>query len=120
MTTYTVESPAGDLIARQLTAREAMDKILCYDSHEYEIRPIEDGEGFDLWVTLISRASPAGGRPMVRSVIWSLETDIEKATDEIAQKVIAASWDWSRYPVGMPDAEYDEMMADLKEQEAKS
>ena len=110
MTTYTVESPTGDVMARHLKAREAMHKILCYDSHDYEIRPASDG--FDLWVTLISRASPAGGRPMVRSVIRSRETDIERATDDIAQKVIAACWDWSQYPVAIPDAEYDWLLAE--------
>lgn len=106
---FTVISPTGTLIARHLTARDAMAEICLHDSHDYEIR--RDADGFLLWVTQFSGASTLGGRPMVRSRIWSLEADEAKATEEIARKVIAARW--SGYPEAIPDASYEEMEREL-------
>lgn len=106
---FTVVSPNGTLIARHLTARDAMAEICLHDNHDYQIR--RDADGFLLWVTQFSRASTLGGRPMVRSQIWSAEDDETKATDEIARKVIAARW--PGYPEAIPDASYEEMEREL-------
>ena len=108
---YTVLNSQGSVIARHLSATDAMAEILLHDGHEYEIRTAEDGEGFELWISRHSRNSPAGGGALVKSVIYSLETDEAKATAEIAQKVIDAGWE--RHPTALTDSTYDEMIADL-------
>lgn len=107
--TYTVLDNQGNVIARHLSAQDAMVEILTDDGHGYEIRKAEDGNGFELWVTQFSRNSTLGGKPMVKSAIWSFEADESKATDEIAAKVIAA--DWRHKPEAITDEQYDEMKA---------
>ena len=116
MTTYTLLDHNGDVMRRGLTAREAMNEILRHDSHDYDIRPRDDGGGFDLWVTQFSRASTLGDRPMIRSLVRAYDLDIDEATDEIALKVIEACWDG--YPEAMTDEAYDAMVADLAAQDA--
>lgn len=113
-TTYTVLDTQGEPIRRHLSATDAMAEILLHDGHDYDIRPAEDGAGFELWVTRFSRNSPAGGEPLVRSLIWSTETDEAKARHDIAHKVMTAWWD--RYPSTMTDAEYDKLMAESSEE----
>lgn len=104
---YTVISEAGIVIRRHLTAVDAADEILMHDGHSYEIRRADDGQGFELWVSKFSRASPLGGKPLVKSQIFSLAEDEDTAQKEIAGLVITARW--RGYPEAIKDTEYDSL-----------
>lgn len=114
-TTYTVFSPAnGTEYGRGLTAREAMAEVLSHDGQGWEIRPASYGH--QLFVT-----SSADRHKMVEcwsgtgsnsTFIDSFETDLEKATDEIAEKVCRASWLGQGHPDVMTDPDYDAMLAE--------
>ena len=112
MTTYTVLDRDGSVIARNLTAVDAMREILTYDSNDYEIRTAEDGGGWKLGPSQFSRASTLGGEPMVKSMVFSLDSDESAATDEIARRVIAAGW--PRRPTAMSDESYDAVLKEIE------
>lgn len=93
---YTVYSVvSGDAIAQGLTAVEAMQEILGYDGHDYEIR--RQDHGYQLFVSRGSRNSVAGLGLMTECwannnlVCSSLEGEAA-ATEEIASLVLAAEW----------------------------
>ena len=111
---YTVLNSQGSVIARHLSATDAMAEILLHDGHDYDIRRADDGEGFELWITRYSRNSPAGGGEMVKSLIYSLNSNETMARDEIARKVIEARW--PHYPEAITDASYDLMVAEISAQ----
>ena len=71
---------------------EAAITKLGHDGHEWDIHPAEDGDGWDLWGSQFSCNSPAGGKPLVKTVIYSLNADEEAARQEIFQKVADAGW----------------------------
>jgi hypothetical protein len=108
MTTYTViDRNSGEKIDGGLTAAEAARIVLTDDSQEYDIRPSEDGEGFDLWCR-----QQVANKGWTKTVIWSISSDRDEAEAEIFAKVIAA--DWSRHPEVLTDKQYASMMADLE------
>lgn len=110
---YTVVNEnSGYVIASGLTAIEAMQKILINDLHDYEIRPAADGQGFELWTTVMGGG---GNHPLTKSVIYSIADDVATATQEIAEKVIAACWRGK--PEAFTDEGYAFMMAKLAEEE---
>lgn len=98
---FSVISNQGECIAQNLTAYDAAVEILLHDGHQFEIRPAENEDGHDLWVSRASRNSPIGGRPLVKSAIFSIENDKALAERDIAGKVIAARWR------GYPEAIFD-------------
>lgn len=75
---------------------DAAVEKLTHDGHEYDIRPAEDNGGWELWGSQFSHNSPAGGRPLVKTMIYSLSADEAAARLEIFQKV--ADSDWRGYP----------------------
>lgn len=106
-TKYTVIDPSsGEAIDSGLTAAEAAHIILTDDGRQYEIREDPDG-GFTLW----SRQQVAN-KPWSPTVVFSIETEREKAETEIFQKVIVA--DWPRHPEAITDQRYQEMLANLE------
>lgn len=107
-TLYTVAKSDGDLIGRHMTLAEAADAILSDDSREYEIR--HDGVEFTLW----SRQQVAN-RGWRKTVVYSFADDRALAEAEIFRKVIEARWDG--HPEAITDESYDQMQADLAEQD---
>ena len=105
MTTYTVLSPSGDVIDRNLTALQAMREILNYDGYAYRFRRNKAG-GLYLYHSDGSANSSRGARNFVRCVggINSALPGIA-GQREIAELVINA--DWPRLPEAMNDADYD-------------
>lgn len=110
MTTYTI-SDHGE-ITTDLSAVDAAEILLTDDGHEYEMRQDADG-GYTLYISPHSRNSTLGGRPMVRSVIYTLETDEELAARDIAEAVIR-SGRWEKGELScMTDEAHAAMMAEL-------
>lgn len=107
MKLYAVLTPHGDAIGTDLTEREAAEAILNHDGQDYEIRS-SDGGGFDLW----SRQQVAG-RGWHKTVIYSVETEAEKAEAEIFAKVLEANWQGQ--PSAMTMADYNQIIADAAE-----
>lgn len=107
---YTVIDNNGDVIDSACTAIEAMGVILTDDGHEFEIRPEADGDGFRLWTSPHSRNSTAYSG-LTKSVVYSLAADEAQAEQEIAEKVIAATW--PRKPEAMTDEAHAAMMDEL-------
>ncbi|HVI92335.1 MAG TPA: hypothetical protein VM659_28860 [Dongiaceae bacterium] len=106
---YTVVNEnSGYVIASGLTEVEAMQVILTHDGHSYEIRPVSDGSSWapswHLWTSQFSNNSTCGGRPLVKSVIYSLESNEFAATQDIARQVIAAGW--ASKPEAFEDEEF--------------
>ena len=64
--TYIVTNRHGEVQARHLSAADAAAVIMQYDSHDFEVRPADDGRGFELWITRFSRASTARPNPTSR------------------------------------------------------
>lgn len=110
MNTYTVTTADGTVLDRGLNAVDAMAKVLNDDGYAFEIRPAEDGEGYELWHSDGSAASCRGAGHMVKTVAYSLKSDEAEATAEIAEIVINAGW--PRLPEVMTDADYDAMLAE--------
>lgn len=120
MTTYTVYSAEhGSVYGRNLTAEEAMSKLLTHDGYRYEIRKGEyKGEVcWELWHSDGSQNSTRGARHMVKTVTFSFEEDEADATQEIAEEVIKAGW--SRMPECMADEDYDAMQAEVAREQAE-
>lgn len=110
---YTVLNNQGEVQERGCTVAEAAQTVMGDDGHEYEIRPASDGNGFDLWTSQFSRNSPAGGRPLVKSVIFSLIEDRASAEAKIYGEVIKRA-DWWKGCTVMLDADFDAMVADCE------
>jgi hypothetical protein len=107
MTSYTViHTCTGEAIASGLTLEGAADEILNSDGREYDIRPSEDGNGFELWAR-----QQVANKGWTRTVIYSLEDGRLAAELEILTKVIAANW--ARHPIAMTDAEFAAMTSEL-------
>jgi hypothetical protein len=102
--TYTVVNRNGDAQESGLTVAEAAQLLLCYDGHEYEVRPESDGNGFRLWVSNFSRNSMYFNG-LTKSRIWSLQPDEQSAEAEIFRKVVKHSLDYHGCTV-MTDAEH--------------
>ena len=113
-TTYTiVDTVTGEMIATGLTAKQAADEVLSYDSRSYELRPEEDGEGFALW----SRQQVAN-RGWTRTRFFSLAGTEAEAWAEIAEEVVAthdAYAPGSHGPEVMTDQQYARMLAEISE-----
>lgn len=93
MTTYTVTD--GGNVTSGLDLIEAADMLLGNDGHQHELRQDDDG-GWSLWISQFSRNSTLGGRPLVKSTIYTLETNEELAARDIAEKVIGSGhWETS-------------------------
>ena len=105
MTTYTVISPGGDVIDRNLTALQAMREMLTYDGYAYRFRRDKAGNLY-LYHSDGSVNSTRGARHFVRCVseINSSLAGIA-GQREIAEQVINAAW--PRLPEAMTDADYD-------------
>ena len=105
MTTYTVISPSGDVIDRNLTALQAMRAILTHDGYAYRFRRDKAGNLF-LYHTDGSANSTRGARNFVRCVggINSSRPGLA-GQREIAEQVIFAGW--PRLPEAIIDADYD-------------
>lgn len=114
MTTYTVFFQDDSSTARRgLSVHEAAAEMLAYNGHDYEIRPMADGRGFRLWT-----CQPVANRRWEETVVFSLEADEAAATSEIMHRVVAfhnsrtgGSWAGDC----MPDADFDQMLADAAE-----
>ena len=119
-TTYTVyDRFTGEVYSRGLKAVQAMQEILTRPFHPndneggysgtdipqrgsetFEIRPTNENanlHSFDLWCD------------GCLTVVFSVQTDRDRATEEIARKVIAASWPHS--PHAMTDAAFERLRA---------
>jgi hypothetical protein len=116
-TTYTVYSPAsGTVYGRGLDVTDAAEIILTHDGHEYEVRPADDGIGFDLFISRGSRNSTSGLGGFVQAwrhnrLIGTSTMDKDQAWREIAAQVVTAGWE--RVPDAMTDADYDAMLAEI-------
>lgn len=112
-TTYTVYSPASGIVyGRGLTATQAAQEILSWDSNDYDLR-YADG-AYDLFVTRRWRAAFGGDGGYVQAwsgkrLIRSRAATEAAAWEEVAKLVIEADWD--RHPIAATDADYDAMMA---------
>ena len=115
--TYIVTNRHGEVQARHLSAADAAAVVMQYDSHDFDVRPAADGRGFELWITQRSQASTLGGRPMVKSVIYSLVGDRAAAEAEIYAAVLAAADAWCGCQV-MADDEYDAQAREMAAEEA--
>ena len=104
MTKYTVFNSDGDVLERGLTLAEAAQTMLTEDNHRYAIQQDADG-GFSLWVSQFSAASTLGGRPLVKSVIFSLADSYEAAKAEIFNDIVLFGTGWNGLWV-MTDDEY--------------
>jgi len=104
MTTYTVLSPSGSVIDRNLTALQAMREMLTYDGYAYRFRRDKAG-GLFLYHTNGSANSTRGARHFVRCVNINSSLPGIAGQREIAEQVIYAGW--PRLPEAMTDADYD-------------
>ena len=110
MRTYTIID--GSKTTSGLDLIEAADILLGNDGFEHELRQDDDG-GWSLWVSQHSRNSTLGGRPLVKSVIYTLEPNEELAARDIAEKVIASgNWE-TDYLHCVTDEAHAAMMAEL-------
>ena len=89
MNTYTVLDHEGSVMYTGLSAEAAATELLNYEGMFFEIRPEEDGKGFCLWTSLVSRNAGGNGYRLVKSFIFSLAETLEAAKEEIALEVIA-------------------------------
>ena len=105
MTTYTVISPSGSVIDRNLTALQAMREILTYDGYDYRFRRNKAGNLF-LYHSDGSVNSTRGARNFVRCV-GGINSALPGVAGqrEIAEQVILS--EWPRLPEAMTDADYD-------------
>ena len=105
MTRYTVLSPSGSVIDRNLTALQAMREILNYDGYAYRFRRDKAGNLY-LYHSDGSANSTRGARHFVRCVSNINSSLLGLAGQrEIAEQVIYAGW--PRLPEAMTDADYD-------------
>jgi hypothetical protein len=103
--TYTViDTGSGEAIATGLNAADAACEVLTSDSQEFDVRPADDGNGFELWTR-----KQVANKGWTRTVVYSIEADRTAAEAEIFAKVIAA--DWPRYPAVLTDVQYAAMQA---------
>lgn len=119
-TTYTVTRPDGDLIDRHLSAYDAMDEILSYDSYRWEVRaddPDSESDETRYYVLYSSDRSTAapGGHQMVPTDIAVWATSEAEAMPVIASAVIRECSGWQSSPDAYTDADYDEMIAQATE-----
>ena len=106
MTTYTIADFRSDNVRTGMSAREAATELLSDDGAEWEIRDEADA-GFALW-----HRKPNAGKRWTKTVIYSVETDLAAAENEIFERVIASGyWDLDDLFVGTDD-QYRQMMAD--------
>lgn len=117
MATFIALNVNGEIQERDCTTADAASIVMSYDGHEWDIRPLDDGEGFALWASQFSRNSTAGGKPLVKSVIYSLKTDRAEAEADIFQQVCDHA-DWWKGCDVRDQAEYDADMARLAAEEA--
>ena len=115
MATFTVLNRHGDVQERSASLVEAAHIVLGYDGHEYDIRPMADGAGFELWTSAFSR-NAAAYNGLRRSVIFSIEIDRAAAEQEIYQRVVSHP-EWFENCQVMTDADYDAMLRVLREEE---
>ena len=115
MGTFTVLNRHGDVQERSASLVEAAHIVLGYDGHEYDIRPMADGPGFELWTSAFSR-NAAAYNGLRRSVIFSIEIDRAAAEQEIYQRVVSHA-EWFENCQVMTDADYDAMLRVLREEE---
>lgn len=108
MTTYTLISPAGDIIARGLSLEDAARRILTYDGREFEVRPAPGGCS-ELWARDAARAGH-----WTRTVVFSLHRG-ELGERGIFRSVVAA--DWPGHPSAITDAQADRLVEALDEEE---
>lgn len=108
MTTYTVISQHGDVIATGLSLRDAADEVLSSDSREYDVRQDSDGT-YTLW----SRQQVAN-RGWTATRFFSVATDRGEAEDEIFRAVVIFGYLSGHHEV-IPDAAYAATLAQLSE-----
>ena len=107
MYTVTINST----VYRHESPESAADLLLSHDGYEHEIRHDEDG-GHWLFTSDFSRNSTCGGKSLTRSVIYSVEDDLDRASLDIALKVLRSGhWESDSITVWL-DAEYDAMLAE--------
>lgn len=99
MITFTLLSPRGEPLGRNLPSEDAVDRLLTHDGSRYEILPEDGGTGFVLWIVA------PGGLP-ARTAFVSAESDRSRARDEIFALVIAAS-NRQHGPTLVNDADYE-------------
>jgi len=109
MTTYTIISGEGEMIATGLSLREAAHEILTSDGRSYEVRE-HKGLGFALW----SRQQVAN-RGWQATRFLSHKTDRTEAEHEIFSTIVASQ----RFP-GHSEAITDEQYADIVAQSAEN
>lgn len=112
-TTYTILNRHGDIQGQGETLASAAQIVLGYDGNTYEIR--RSAEGFDLWVSRVSRNSSAYNG-LTKSRIFSLHSDTVLADADIYRQVIRnAEW-WDGCEV-ISDRQYAERVAEIAAQE---
>lgn len=113
MTTYTVfdTNDFSNICGRGLNEQEAMAEILSYDQNNYEIRK-SNYKGYVCW-DLYTGSNH--NDKMSKTIIFSLCENEEEALQDIAKQVISADWD--RVNDVMTDENYDEMIAELEDNE---
>ena len=111
-TTYTLIDHDGDVEVEGMSLEDVGREILTHDGYEYDIRADERLGGWRLWISQHSRNSTGGGRPLVKSVVFSLEETEAAATADILRQVTTHEG-WSRWTV-MTDADYAEQEARLR------
>lgn len=116
--TYTVTRKDGDVIARGLSAYEAMDAILSYDGYRWEVRAEKASDGETLFGLYTSSQSDAacGYYEMDTAYIGAWAKSGSEAMSIIAQKVIHRCRNWRDSPDCCTDAEYDAMLARTREE----
>ena len=106
---------------RGLSEADAARELLTEgDGYIHEIRRDDAGDGWTLWTSMASSASPAGGR-MAKTGAYSLLADEEAATAEIYAEVVrrclrGANWG-GRLSV-MTDAEYNAVAVAVEVEDA--
>jgi len=107
MTTYTVLSPSGTVLNRNLTALQAMREMLTYDGYAYRFRRDRAGNLF-LYHSDGSANSTRNARNFVRCVS-NINSSLPGLAGqrEIAEQVILS--EWPRLPEVIPDQDYNDL-----------
>lgn len=105
-TTYTVIRPSGSIDADGLDLISAVQWLLGYDGHDFELRPHVNDGAYALFVSRMSHNSGGGNGGMVRADIPpAFAQNEEDAWPIIAAAVLRAHHRWKGCEI-MTDAEY--------------
>jgi len=114
MKTYTlVNGSSGQVYARGLSAKDALEEILTHDGNRYEVAEEKDDNGSFCCYRLYHTGRPF--MALVPTRYFSTEPNSDAAIQEIAEKVLADSMR-ADFPLhAWEDAEWDEIIAQSQE-----